>query len=114
MHPSLSSFFLKQKEPLKSCVLTLREIVLQYNTNITESVKYGMPCYLLSNKLFCYIWKDKKSEHPYLLIVNGHLIDHPNLIQGNRKKMKILPIDPNMDINIDSIQEVLRLASRIS
>ncbi|WP_245826985.1 DUF1801 domain-containing protein [Reichenbachiella faecimaris] len=90
--------------------MALRTIVLKFDVEIKETKKYGMPCYLYKNKAFCYIWTDKKSGHPYLLIVEGRQIDHPALQQGDRSKMKILPVDPNADLEIEIIQEVLLLA----
>ncbi|MEO9803988.1 MAG: DUF1801 domain-containing protein [Reichenbachiella sp.] len=110
MHPDLASFFLTKEEPAKSCLYALREIVLHFDPNIKETKKYGMPCYLYGEKAFCYIWTDKKSGHPYLLIVEGGKIDHPSLVQGDRARMKTLTIDPNEDIDMSTINEVLVLA----
>lgn len=113
MHPDLTSFYLDKEEPLKSCLLALRDIVLQYDNEIQETKKYGMPCYLYNNKAFCYIWTDKKSGHPYLLIVEGHQINHPALQQGDRKRMKVLAIHPELDIQIHEIHEVFSLAKTL-
>jgi len=49
-----------------------------------------MPCFVYNKKQFCYLWTDKKTNNPYLLIVEGKNIDHPLLEQGDRKRMKIL------------------------
>ncbi|UXX79105.1 DUF1801 domain-containing protein [Reichenbachiella carrageenanivorans] len=113
MHPSLSSFFLDGNEPIKSCLLALREILLQFDSKISETKKYGMPCYQYQGKAFCYLWTDKKSGHPYILVVEGRQIDHPALEQGTRARMKILPIDPQADIPIHTIQEVLSLSKAL-
>lgn len=113
MHPDLSSFFLDKPEPLKSCLLALRELVLQFDSSIKETKKYGMPCYLYQNKAFCYIWSDKKSGEPYILIVEGNQLDHPALIKGDRKRMKTLPVDPLSDLDIASIHEVLEQAKML-
>lgn len=110
MHPDLSSFYLDKPEPTKGCLLSLRQIVLIFDSEIKETKKYGMPCYLYQNKPFCYIWTDKKTDNPYLLIVEGCEINHPALIQGNRKRMKTLPVVPHADLDIKVIHEVLHLA----
>lgn len=114
MHPDLSSFFLNKEEPVKGCLIAMREIVLKFDPNIKETKKYGMPCYLYDEKPFTYLWTDKKSGHPYLLIVEGGKIDHPALLQGDRARMKTLIVDPNEDIDIKSINEVLVLARTLS
>jgi len=59
------------------------------------------------NIRLCHFWKDKKTEEPYIGICRGNEIEHPLLEAGNRTRMKILRINPNEDIDVDSIQEIL-------
>jgi hypothetical protein len=106
----LDDFYLQQKEPTGGCLLALRDIILSFNSDITETRKYGMPCFCYKNKAMAYLWKDKKSQEPYILFVDGIQIDHPALEQGDRARMKILPVDPDKDIPIKRIQEILVLA----
>ena len=61
-------------------------------------------CY--QGKPFCYLWRDKKSFEPYIGLVRSGNIAHPNLFLGNRKKMKIMRIDPNLDIPVDTMYEI--------
>lgn len=65
-----------------------------------------MPCFIYKGKQFCYLWKDKKTHEPYILIVEGGKIDHPALVQGDRARMKILPINPLEDLPLETIKEV--------
>ena len=102
-------FYLKQEEPLKSCLLTMREIILQQDDQISETLKYGLPCFLFGKKILCYLWKDKKTKHPYILMSDGLLIEHPKLEQGDRKKMKSYSVNPNMDLNLAEIKDILSL-----
>ena len=53
------------------------------------------------------MWLDKKTKHPYIGMIRGNLLDHPSLVQGERKVIKILPIDPNDDLPVDIISEIL-------
>ncbi len=99
-------FYLQKEEPVKSCLLALRDIILKYHNNISETWKYGMPCFCYLEKAFCYLWTDKKTKEPYILIVEGNKIEHPKLIKGDRARMKILPIDPNEDIPLQLIDEI--------
>ena len=69
-----------------------------------------MPCFCFNKKAFCYIWTDKKTNDPYLLLVEGKLIDHPELEVGERKRMKILRVDPHKDLPIITIEDILRKA----
>ncbi|WP_341214905.1 DUF1801 domain-containing protein [uncultured Wocania sp.] len=57
-------FYFNKQEPNKSCLLTMRNMVLKYDKNITETLKYGMPCFCYKGKMFYYLWVDKKLMTP--------------------------------------------------
>lgn len=104
------NYFLKQDEPNKSCLLAMRDILLNFDDNITETTKYGMPCFCYKGKMFCYIWTDKKTSEPYYLIVEGQHINHPELEAGNRSRMKIFRINPSQDLPFSTIQHIITMA----
>ena len=109
MNEKLENFYFNKEEPNRSCFLALREIILQHDTHITETVKYGMPCFCYNNKALCYLWKDKKTTEPYILMVDGQQLDHPDLEKGDRARMKIFRIDPEKDLPIHKIESVLNM-----
>ena len=100
-------FYLHKEEPNKSCLLALRNIILNQDENITETEKYGMPCFCYKKKMFCYLWVDKKTHGPYILMVEGKYLDHPKLEVGNRSRMKIFRFNPHEDIPILVINSIL-------
>lgn len=104
----IDNYYLNTQEPTKSCLLALRSIILQQHPNITETQKYGMPCFCYQKKMFCYLWTDKKTDHPYLLMVEGKYLVHPELEAGNRSRMKIFRVDPNKDLPIETIEAILQ------
>lgn len=110
MIEQLHAFYLNKEEPSKSCLLALRDIILNQDTNITETQKWGMPCFCYKKKMFCYLWTDKKTNLPYLLLVEGKHLDHPELEVGNRSRMKIFRVNPNNDIPIETIENILQKA----
>ena len=110
MKEKIEAYYLKQIEPNKSCLLALRTIVRDFDPNITEEWKYGLPSYYYKKKPFCYFWKDKQTQEPYIGIARGFLIEHPALIQGDRTRIKIIPIAPTKDIPIKIIYEIFELA----
>lgn len=113
MLEELDQFFLNKREPERSVFMALREIILGYDPEITPAWKYRMPCFCFRGKPFCYLWKDKNSGTPYLLIVKGGQIEHPRLQQGDRARMKIFPIDVNQDIPMEELYEVFNLAKAL-
>ena len=58
--------------------------------------------------MICYLWVHKKTNQPYLGIVEGNKIKHPDLIIEKRARMKILLLDPAKDIHIKKINAILK------
>jgi hypothetical protein len=106
----VDSYYLNKMEPNKSCLLALRGIILGQDTHVSETTKYGMPCFCYKKKMFCYLWTDKKTEMPYILMVEGKHLDHPALEVGGRSRMKVFLVDPNKDLPIATIQTILTQA----
>jgi hypothetical protein len=103
-------FYLDKDEPNKSCLLALRNIILNQDKNITETRKYGMPCFCYRKKMFCYLWVDKKTGEPYILFVEGKHLEHSKLEVGKRARMKIFRINPHRDLPLDTIELLLNNA----
>ncbi len=107
MLPELENYYLTKNEPIKSCLLALRDIILAFDSQISEAWKYHMPFFCVGKKMFCYLWIDKITGQPYIGVVEGGKINHPILEQGNRARMKILRVNSEEDLPIESIHEVL-------
>lgn len=106
----IDRFYSNKEEPNKSCLLALRSIILEQDTNVTETQKWGMPCFCYKKKMFCYLWTDKKTDEPYILMVEGKHLEHPELEKGNRSRMKIFRVNPNEDIPIGTVNLLLKEA----
>ena len=104
----IDNYFLQKEEPIKSCMQFLRGHILQYDKNITEAWKYGMPFYCYGKKMCCYLWVHKKYLQPYIGFVEGASLHHTDLLQEKRARMKILLIDPNKNIPIKKIDAILK------
>lgn len=103
-------FYLKFEEPLKSCLMALREIILKSDKAVAAAWKYHMPVFCYKGKMFCYLWVDKKTHQPYVGIVEGKRISHASLEQGNRSRMKILRVNPYEDIRLKELNDILKQA----
>lgn len=109
MHPQ-NEFYLQQKEPVKSCLLAMHSLILTIDKNIHPAWKYGMPFFCYKEKMFCYLWIHKKNHLPYLGVVEGKRINHPDLLIEKRSRMKIVFIDPAKDLPVKTIQLILKQA----
>lgn len=105
----IDNYYLQKEEPIKSCLLAIREWILGYDKDFTEAWKYRMPCFCYKGKAFCYLWTDKKTHLPYILMVEGGKIDHPSLVQGDRARMKIMYLNPNEDLPIETIDAIFKM-----
>ena len=103
---NLDYFFLNQEEPLRGSFLALRAIVLNWDNQITEHFKYKLPFYYYQGKPFCYLWKDKKTNEPYIGLVRSENLEHPDLFLGTSKRIKKLPVDSSNDIPVQKIYEL--------
>ena len=103
----IDNFYFEKDEPVKGCLLALRQIILDRDRNISEAWKYKMPFFCYKSKMFCYLWIEKKTGLPYLGIVEGNKIAHPGLVQDERSRMKIFRFDPSADLPVKTILEIL-------
>ena len=86
---------------------------MSFDAEITETTKYGMPCFCYKGKMFCYLWQDKKTNQPYFLLVEGNRLVHPALESGDRKRMKIYRVNPERDIEITIVHDILTEARNL-
>jgi hypothetical protein len=106
----LDDFYARQEEPVKGCLLALKHLILSQDEHVTNELKYGMPFFCYRGKMFCYIWQHKKTGRPYIGFVEGKHLNHRDLIQENRSRMKIMLFDPSEDLPVDTISALLRAA----
>ena len=110
MSESTESWYLKHEEPNRSCFLAMREIVRKSDSEVAETIKYGSPCFVYRGRAFCYLWKDKKTNEPYFLLVEGKRLSNLALEAGDRKRMKVLRVDPDQDLDVTTITSILHEA----
>ncbi len=106
----LDNFYARFDEPVQSCFLALKDIILSCDNDVSEAWKYNLPFFCYKGKMFCYLWLDKKRKQPYIGFVEGNKIDHADLLQEKRSRMKILLINPEEDIEIRKIKGILKTA----
>jgi len=106
----LDNFYLQKDEPVRSCLLALKELILLYDKDLTAEWKYRMPFFCYKGKMVCYLWIHKKNLLPYIGIVEGARVHHPDLFSEKRSRMKIMLVDPSKDLPVIAIHAVLMQA----
>lgn len=112
IHPA-DKFYQSHPEPIRGTLLALREMIPAAQPELESAWKYSMPFFYFRNKMFCYLWVHKKYKQPYIGLVDGNKLDHPALLQEKRSRMKILLVDPEKDIDVEMIEEVLGMAMAV-
>src|SRR6187401_2227922 len=108
MLKDIDNYYDQQEEPEKGCLLALRALILSLDKNITEAWKYRMPFFCYHGKMFCYLWVHKKFKQPYIGFVEESKLNHPDLLQEKRARMKILLLDPYKDIPVKKIDSIFK------
>ena len=103
----LLEFYENLPEPNKGCFLALRKIIMDYSSEFTEEWKYKLPFFYYRGKPFCYLWKDKVTTFPYVTFVRSMHINRPELELGSRKKMKAITVNPNKDIDVNLLHNIM-------
>jgi hypothetical protein len=106
----LDNFYITKEEPIKSCFLALKEIILSQDKYITNEWKYGGSFFCYKGKMFCYLWIHKKLKQPYIGFVEGNKLEHSSLLLENRSRIKIMLFNPDEDLPIDTINHLLQKA----
>jgi hypothetical protein len=113
MQEDLDNFYLSKQEPVKSCLLALKELILAEDPNITTAWKYRMPFFCYKGKMLCYLWVREKTGEPYLGLVDGNKIDHPALLAEKRSRMKIMLFNANKDLPREIVSSLLKQSINI-
>lgn len=106
----IENYFDRLEEPNKSSFLMLRKIILDFDKNITEHWKYRIPFYYYKGKMFCYLYQQQNKGLPYIGFAKGNQMEHSALDKGDRKKMKVMHFNPEEDLPIKTIYELLEIA----
>ncbi len=102
----IEQFYFDKPEPVKSCLLALKAIIIDYHSKLEPRWYYRLPCFMYQGQLFCYLWVDKRTQWPYIAVGKGVKIEDPDLIQGKRTFTKLVMINPNEDLSLEAIYRI--------
>ncbi|HXU26605.1 MAG TPA: DUF1801 domain-containing protein [Bacteroidia bacterium] len=102
----LNNYYLKQPEPIQSCLLALKDIILRHDKNITHQRKFQIPFFYYKDKKLCYLWVNKK-KLLFGIVEDKNIYPKKDGIK-RKDKMESIQIDPNADIPLDIILGLLK------
>ncbi len=109
----LDNYYFSKPEPEQSCLLFLRHFLLDYSSHIEEHWKYTTAFFTYKKKLFCYFSISKKTNKLYIGFVDGNKIKHKKLVEEGRKQIRVFYIDPNKDVDIKNLKDILKIAVKL-
>lgn len=107
----LENYFLQQPEPQQSCMIYLRSWLQEQG--LEEIYKFNTAFYQYNGKMFCYMSVRSKDKQLYLGFVKGHKMKHPSLQQEGRKQIKVIYLNPENDLPIKTLHEIVKLAKKL-
>lgn len=107
----LENYFLKQPEPHQGCMLYLRKWLI--NQDFEEHYKYMTAMYYFKGKPFCYMSVRTKDSQLYLGFWKGHEMKHPQLKKEGRKLISAFYIDPEKDLPVKTLSEIVTKAKKL-
>ena len=71
--------------------------------------KNNTPFYYYETKWFGFLSYHPITHEIYISFVKGSKVEHPKLLSEGRKQQKIFRIDPNNDIDVIVLREIVAL-----
>jgi hypothetical protein len=109
----LEEYYENQPKDIRDCLLFCKKFILNYDSNLAEAWKYKLPFFVYKGKSFAYFHHKRKENRLYIGFHKGKDINHPSLLSEGRKQIKIFLLDPQKDIPIKELEEVLQLAIKL-
>ncbi|MBX2964044.1 MAG: DUF1801 domain-containing protein [Cyclobacteriaceae bacterium] len=111
---AVDDFLNQVKEPHRTTMEALRDIVFQLVSGVEEQLKWNCPFYS-RHGLLCYINLEKKTSKVALCFVEGFLLDDKHgLLSTGTKQIRKLYIPDHEDINLRVVRYYLNQAIKIN
>lgn len=107
----LDEFYLQQPEPLKGCMLFLRQWFLK--NDCTEAFNYNTPFFRFKGKPFCYLIIKKDKRSMYVGFMKGRSLQHEKLFSDGRKVVKLFYIDPEKEVPLKDLKAIVASAKKL-
>ncbi|MFT4833775.1 MAG: hypothetical protein ACI83W_002056 [Marinoscillum sp.] len=103
----LDQYFEAQEEPMKGCLLAIKDCMLRYDDRIVMTWKWRTPFFFFGKEMLAYMSIQKKTGRPYLGFGWGQNLQHPALLKEDRKMIKVYYMNAEDDLDIKTLYEIL-------
>ncbi|NQY09841.1 MAG: DUF1801 domain-containing protein [Flavobacteriales bacterium] len=62
---------------------------------------------MYKDKILCYLWVEKKTYDPYMLMVEGEHLKYPSLEECATAEMKTIQFDPEADLPKEIVKSIV-------
>ena len=101
MNRELENYYLKQPEPIQSCLLALKSIILSVDKEISHRRLYQIPVFYYKERRLAFLWVNRK-RLLFGIITDKRILKFPEGVRG-KDQYESMEIDPASDIPIDKI-----------
>jgi len=114
MKTDIERFFLALPDLKRQLAMELREIILDKQTDIEESIKWGQLTFSKNNKNIAFIYTHQGANYMNLGFFKAvHLSDPNKLFEGTGKQMRHIKIYTGKDIPATQIKKWFKQARSI-
>ncbi len=106
----LDAFFDEKPEPLKGCMLALKDIILAMDDRVVIGWKYNTGFFSFMDRMMCYFGHHAVTGQLYIGFTEGHKMHHTALMSEGRKRVKVYYINPEEDIRKIELEEIVKEA----
>ena len=96
MNAELENYYLKHPEPIRECLLALKQIIMGVSDQIKHERKFQIPFFSYKGKKLGFLWMNRKK------LILGFITDKSILSPEAGIKLKdqleTIQIDPNKDL----------------
>ena len=94
----------------RETLLFLRKLLTAPPHCLEERYAWRIPVYYRNDRYLCYLYHEAKRGRSYLAFVRATHFVHPLLRAEGRKQIRILQLDPDSDVPVEAIEQVLAQA----
>lgn len=109
----LDSYYDQLPEPQKSCLLFLRQFLLDFSPDLSEHYKYHTAFFHFKGKGICYFSVRKKDAQTYIGFMDGYRMKHPDVVSEDRTQIKVYYINLAEDLDLETIAALLKEAIEV-